>query len=1389
VVVSWKKWLLILGLCAGIVPAIAASLIRTRVVRQYAAREAAAAVRRELGLIARVDEVHLQLTPLQVIATRIRLDHPRSGPVAAAAALRIRPSLRGLLRGQLDLSDITIEYATVWLKIRDGRIENLPELPPLEQAKSEGVKLPFEELHVEHSRLIIDAEPLASSEVRNIEVHLTSEPLGAVRAAISADGGFVRHASGTDVLNHLALLGTFTTHGVALEMLRLQTPQLKLDVRDAELGLPFGKHYRGHVELGLHIPQLANWPHGLALPGLAGELDIKGDVEHDPGGPRGRAQVLIDRGVCKQFGFGRRVALDVRFDPKLVLFNGFSEIEHEGGTVSLMGKIALEEGLPLSVQATVNDVAFARLMGQLGVSNDAIVDWNLRGGFSLSGTAVPLELSGPLRMATTDFKVLKHAWHAPPPERRILGVRSAKLVGNVRVRPDGIHLDDFDIELPNSKLTATTLLGFDNTLKLRAAGIDWNLADASPLVDLPIGGRGRFEVVVEGSFALPKIRGHLRVANFALNTFDFGDLETDMQVDDDLEGVRFPEIHARKNGSVYTVRESFLDFRQAGFRAQGLIDVKSLALADFYRIFHWDGDERYEPYQGTVNGKALLRYSLGHARDSAHGTLIADMELAIPEAVLDGYRFTNGRFSGAWRWLNPDAGYRGGQLHMERLSLRKGSGTVNVSGRMGLGGALDFVVVGDRIATRDTESIHESLPELGGTLALTGSIKGTAPKPRANLELVGSGLSLSGTRLGDGRLYVRLTDKSDPWIAEALRWPQGAPPSAAPCGHAREGLARGQWPEDPPLRTHEGWISRLDQPMAFVLCGEGLGGQLSVDVAVGRTMQTPMRGRVRFRDLDFGKLLPQLRSSAMMQGRASGTLSLTGGTVRSPETLSGQLSLSELRTGPPNLELENKGPIHISIEDGNFEVKSAQLSGPRAQLSVSGGGSFHKGLGLRVDGSMDLGLLPSFAERIAQASGSATLSVNVTGPIAQPAVYGQAWVRGVSLDLAGVPVPVRDLNGKVTFSARRLLLEGFSATVAGGKLQWNGSAALADHGVGSYALQIQADGLTLQPREGIDMRVGGHGELSWKEGENLPLLRGKLSLDQFAYTRPIKMGANLEEIAAPDRRQEANYDPTRDRVKIDLEVEQQRPLIIHNNLIDAELDLQSGGVPFRLVGTDQRLGVLGQMNVRKGTIYFREHTFDIRQGDIHFDDEDRIDPKFDLRATTEVRRNDEQANWRVEIHARGNRDQLQFDLSSEPYLAQDDVALLLAMGMTHAELARLQTSGDLTSTAAQALASLTGVGNQVHRALPQVDDFHVASIYSERTNRTEPQLVIGKRIAKNVRLSAATGIAEARDFRTGVELELDDKTSVQAVYDNQNTTNASQVGDVGFDLKWRLEFD
>src|SRR6185295_4713963 len=109
---------------------------------------------------------------------------------------------------------------------------------------------------------------------------------------------------------------------------------------------------------------------------------------------------------------------------------------------------------------------------------------------------------------------------------------------------------------------------------------------------------------------------------------------------------------------------------------------------------------------------------------------------------------------------------------------------------------------------------------------------------------------------------------------------------------------------------------------------------------------------------------------------------------------------------------------------------------------------------------------------------------------------------------------------------------------------WSGAAELDGRSVGSYALEIDASGLSLEPREGVSLKLGGKGELSWKKGDDLPLLHGKLRVDDFSYTRPIKMNRTIDEIAAPERSEAAGYDPELDMLKIDLELEQSKPLFV-----------------------------------------------------------------------------------------------------------------------------------------------------------------------------------------------------------------------------------------------------
>ncbi|MCA9601484.1 MAG: translocation/assembly module TamB domain-containing protein, partial [Myxococcales bacterium] len=268
------------------------------------------------------------------------------------------------------------------------------------------------------------------------------------------------------------------------------------------------------------------------------------------------------------------------------------------------------------------------------------------------------------------------------------------------------------------------------------------------------------------------------------------------------------------------------------------------------------------------------------------------------------------------------------------------------------------------------------------------------------------------------------------------------------------------------------------------------------------------------------------------------------------------------------------------------------------------------------------------------------------------------------------------------------------------------------------------------------------------------------------------------------------YDPEQDMVALDIRVVQGAPFRIANNLISADVRIRTQDQPFRIVGTDQRLGALGTLEIPRGSMLFRSSRFEIRRGVVDFADGTRINPSFDVAAFTEVRRSSgfTGPNWRVNLHAHGDLDAFRLDTSSEPALSQEDIILLLTMGMTRAEADQLQ-AGDVTESAAlEALATVTGINREVRRAVPVIDDFRVTSQYSPRTNRTEPQVAVGKRITDSVRLSAATGLSDSRQLKTAVEWRVGDQTALQAAYDNVNASTASSLGNIGVDVRWRLEF-
>jgi translocation and assembly module TamB len=483
----------------------------------------------------------------------------------------------------------------------------------------------------------------------------------------------------------------------------------------------------------------------------------------------------------------------------------------------------------------------------------------------------------------------------------------------------------------------------------------------------------------------------------------------------------------------------------------------------------------------------------------------------------------------------------------------------------------------------------------------------------------------------------------------------------------------------------------------------------------------------------------------------------------------------------------------VALDGKGATIEHARFRGEGTQLTLFGKASHKRGLALELDGRFDLAVLPSLFPQISQSSGRLEVGVKLSGTTDNPSVFGRAKVRDAAVLSSLYDAPIDKISAELRFSEHDILLDRFQGRLAGGELSAHGSAAIVGQVIDHYEIFANARDVAVTPADGVEVAFSADTKLSGGVSRRVPELTGTVRLLRAVYKRPFSLGIaeRLSGLSHAKRVERETYDPRKDHIAFDLRIVDEAPIKVTNNLLTAEFAVEDSERPFRILGTDQRTGVLGTLALTRGSMVFRNAQFLIESGTVTFVDETKVRPRLDIQARTEFRRTADVSGlrWLISLHAYGETDNLKLDTFSDPALAREDIALLLTVGFTRAEAERLGPTTLAAGPALEALASVTGVDREVKKALPVIDDFAVTSAYSARSNRTEPQVVVGKRLSERVRATATTGFSADSNFKTGVQWRLNNQTSVEAGYDNVQTTTASQFGNVGVDLRWRLEFD
>jgi translocation and assembly module TamB len=1448
----------------GAVPLGLGFLVRTAPVRAWAAEKTSALLADELGLKARYS-VSVQAWPMLIALDDLVVEASDGGtPFLEVERAAVRPRPFSLLAGELDVGDVEIVGPRIRAVVEKGELKNLAYRLPKAGEPTGPSRIPLSSISITDARIDATVDGV-HVDTREVDLDVSIDEGDAFEIALRAGGGQIVRAHpmpgrepfedqvDEDVICRLDARVRVQGRQVHVRRLLLQgsadfdpdagtAPSCRLgesdwrafEVRlgavhvDAPEGAPLQVRGRIHAKLPASIVhRFVDVPH------ITGSItaDLEADYDSSAKMPILTGHLSGDRPGFDGKVFSKHFDLDLATTAGGVIYVSRLVALWADGKVSIADvKIEpFERNAPLTAGPVILEgLEFHALLRDLGVHPQAHVAWSLdKGRFEhFKGTLSPLLLEGPLSVSTHGFEIFSKPV-IDPSHTHMMGVKEAVVRGNFVVnglahssqyKMPGVVLSNFTIDTPKSHLHTTVTLGFMSVIDLEVyEGSKVDLAEISPLIDIPIAGVASLKVSGHGPFEHPKLGGELAIKDFFFGGFSVGDIEPSRVAFEPLV-LDLLDAHIKHGSSRMRSAMTRIAFdKGADVIIDGDVDTRDaphVRVRDLFEVFHFDKDPRFSDMDGLVKGKARIHYSVGGKEDRCGGGFLeVDTKADLSNVSLFGEKWDDGTADVGLTWDDQLAGAAGMRVDLRSGTLRKGGGGVLASATIRRGGYVQGSVVGSGIPIGKLDMFGAWGKLFDGSVSIVADLGGTLTDLETTADVDVSRIRIGPSSLPASRLRVAIEPAKRP--TKVL-------------GHTRCGGVLG-----PPFDLAE--YERDASVGYFRFDGALFDGQIALnDVRMTWQKHKTVTGRVDAVDLDLGtlaNLIPGVAfTSAPPKGKLTASLDVKNLPLDAPQRSELSLALTRLsleRDGSSVRLVSPSGPIALARDELTVPELRIQTRG-RAGLTATFvvGGAVHRAmsspdldLSARVD-PIDLSKLSADIAGVERASGTVGGSVKIAGPASALRYTGAAHVQKGELTLKGLPVALEDVNVDVDIGGGEARIRKAAARVGGGTVEITGRMPLRGPDAGAVSANLSARGVKVPAADGVNLTADADLEIGYRPSpaaagapRSLPDVKGTVSLTSFSYTRPIALSLSLGQLGRGGRTSVDSYDPADDVVRFNVSIVSPRPLRFANNLVEMELEVVEPGLV--LSGTNQRFGARGLLRILPDSkLQLRSSEFLVREGSVRFDDPLKITPQVDVRAQTEYRRytstTAEQTVsgaesgggtstagtqggsglWRINLKAHGDPENLKMVLSSDPPLSQEDIVLLLTIGMTRAEIDRGAAASSLGETVGlEALSALTGADKAVKTIVPLIDEFRFGTGYSSKTGRTEPTVTLGKRITDNVRATVTTGVTENREVRSNLEWRLNRRMSVQGSYDNVNDVSSSALGNVGVDLRWRLEFE
>ncbi len=523
-------------------------------------------------------------------------------------------------------------------------------------------------------------------------------------------------------------------------------------------------------------------------------------------------------------------------------------------------------------------------------------------------------------------------------------------------------------------------------------------------------------------------------------------------------------------------------------------------------------------------------------------------------------------------------------------------------------------------------------------------------------------------------------------------------------------------------------------------------------------------------DLSINPYLKGIDKLEGVTGSVSGTLDAEG-ELSNLKGSSAKGSLSKLQLVRDPFFVKNTKDIEIELRDGRIIFRTFQLSGKGTELDTSGWIGINGETSLLVNGRLDLYLLQIFTRIIDKGEGAADIRLAISG--SPPRIEGKVIVNDGVIGFKGFEPLFTGISAAMTMSGDSLILETLTGRVGDGNIKGDGSIKMAGLGLKRTDISFDLSGIHLPYPKWVPSEVEGNLRLTGDYPSLL--LSGDINVLNARYSEKIDWKTFLPSFRR--RLQEpAAFKEGEGVLRLDINFRADRNLIFENNAGRGEL---KGEV--RLKGDTSRFGIVGEVEVISGKVFYKEHEFTITSGIIEFPDPKKVEPVFDFIAEGKVRDNVEGKDYDIQIMVQGNINDFKVTMISSPFLAELDIASLISLGVTSKSLQ--ETGGG--APAYGAASFLTREVEDKFKDYIGFERFHIDPYYSKVTGSTEPKLTVGKELTEDTAVIYSRGLSGTGEQEVQMEYKLYRNFSLIGGW---SSFGASGEGNMGADMKFRFEF-